>query len=232
MDLTPPAEGEENKEQEGESGNRMDADSLRREFLDSSKPKRRIHIASEVFEFIWETAKVIIIALLIILPVRYFLIQPFFVKGLSMFPNFHDKEYVLVDKWTYRTTKPDRGEVIVFRAPNNPKDFFIKRIIGLPGERVVVRSNKIRIFNDEFPDGFTLPEGTYLPESHITAGSIDRVLEEDEYFVMGDNREHSSDSRAFGPIIKESFAGVAWLRLWPPSRLGFIERTVYPEIFE
>lgn len=198
-----------------------------------TKPKKQGgRIASEVFEFIWETAKVIIIALIIILPIRYYLVQPFFVKGLSMFPNFHDKEYILVDKWTYRTSRPQRGEVIVFRAPTNEKDFFIKRIIGLPGERVVVRSNTIRIYNDEFPDGFGLEERTYLPESHITAGSIDRVLDEEEYFVMGDNREHSSDSRAFGPIMRDSFSGIAWLRLWPLDRIGFIERTVYPPVFE
>lgn len=189
-------------------------------------------MASEIFEFIWETAKVVIVALLIILPVRYYLIQPFFVKGQSMFPNFHDKEYILVDKWTYRTAKPQRGDVIVFRAPNNPKDFFIKRILALPGERVVIRNNSVRIFNAEFPDGFTLDERVYLPESHITSGTVDRILEEEEFFVMGDNRQHSSDSRAFGPVMKEAFAGVAWLRLWPLDRITFIDRTVFPPVIE
>lgn len=199
---------------------------------EEQKPKRGGRVASEIFEFIWETAKVVIVALLIILPVRYYLIQPFFVKGQSMFPNFHDQEYILVDKWTYRTAKPQRGDVIVFRAPNDPQDFFIKRILGLPGERIVIRTNEVRIFNDEFPNGFTVNERVYLPESHITAGSIDRVLEEEEYFVLGDNREHSSDSRAFGPIARESFSGIAWLRLWPLDRIGFIDRTVYPPVIE
>lgn len=196
------------------------------------KPTRGGRIASELFEFIWETAKVVIVALIIILPIRYYLIQPFFVKGQSMFPNFHDKEYILVDKWTYRTDKPQRGEVIVFRAPPSPDDFYIKRILGLPGERVVVKSNSIRIFNDEFPDGFTVNELAYLDESVITAGNIDRVLEEDEYFVAGDNREHSSDSRAFGPVMRGAFSGVAWLRLWPLDRIGFISRTAYSPIIE
>lgn len=197
------------------------------------KPTRGGRIMSEVFEFIWETAKVVIIALVIILPIRYYLIQPFFVNGQSMFPNFHDKEYILVDKWTYRAHKPERGEVIVFKAPPNPKDYFIKRIIGLPGERIVVQSNTIRIYNAEFPDGFTVNESVYLDESIITAGDINRTLEEDEYFVLGDNREHSSDSRAFGPVDRNAFSGIAWLRLWPLNRIGFIERGVlYPPVIE
>jgi signal peptidase I len=196
------------------------------------RPSRGGRLASEIFEFIWETAKVVIVALLIILPIRYYLIQPFFVKGQSMFPNFHDKEYILVDKLSYRTSKPQRGDVIVFKAPNSPKDFFIKRILALPGERVVVKTNSIRIFNDEFPNGFTVDERSYLPDSVITAGSIDRVLEEEEYFVLGDNREHSSDSRAFGPVMRDSFSGIAWLRLWPLNRISFIDRTVYPPVIE
>jgi signal peptidase I len=195
-------------------------------------PKRGGSAIAELFEFIWETAKVVIIALVIILPIRYYLVQPFFVKGQSMFPTFHDKEYILVDKWTYRTSKPQRGEVVVFRAPTNPNDFFIKRIVGLPGERVVVESDSIRIYNAEFPNGFTLDEATYLPDSYFTAGMIDRTLEAEEYFLFGDNREHSSDSRAFGPVTKDAFAGAAWLRLWPLDRIGFIEDTVYPPVFE
>ncbi|HXV27278.1 MAG TPA: signal peptidase I [Candidatus Paceibacterota bacterium] len=195
-------------------------------------PSRGGRIASEVFEFIWETVKVVLIALVIILPVRYFLIQPFFVKGESMFPTYHDKEYILVDKWTYRTARPQRGDVIVFKAPTDVNDYFIKRIVGLPGERVVVQNNTVRVFNAEFPDGFTLNEKVYLPDSHITEGTDDRLLEDDEYYVLGDNRQHSSDSRAFGPVRRELFSGMSWLRLWPLERIDFLERTTYPPVIE
>lgn len=197
--------------------------------------------ANEIFEFVWETAKVVILSLVIILPVRYYLIQPFFVKGSSMVPNFHDKEYILVDKWTYRLGRPDRGDVIVFKYPGNPKEYFIKRIVGLPGETVLVPGdNTVKVFNDRYPNGFTLNEKGYLPDANHTfcTGNFPfcgtRVtLQPDEYFVMGDNREHSSDSRFFGPVDRaEFFSGIAWLRLWPLDRISFIPRTDYPPVIQ
>lgn len=187
---------------------------------------------TEVVEFIWETVKVIIISLVIILPIRYYLVQPFFVKGLSMFPTYHDKEYILVDKWTYRTSVAKRGDILLFKAPPDPSEYFIKRIIALPGERVVVRNNTVTIFNVEFPSGFVLDESGYLPASHITEGDLDVTLQDGEFFVMGDNRQHSSDSRAFGPVDRNLFSGMAWLRLWPFDRLGFLERYDYPPVVE
>jgi signal peptidase I len=207
----------------------------------TTEPGRPKRLLGEIFEFIWETAKVVLISLVIILPIRYYLIQPFFVKGSSMVPNFHDKEYILVDKWTYRLGRPERGDVIIFRYPGNPKEYFIKRIIGLPGESVFVPGdNTVHIFNSRYPEGFVLNETGYLPKQHPTycGGSNTYcgrkvTLQEDQYFVMGDNREHSSDSRFFGPVDKsEFFSGLAWLRLWPLDRVGFIPRTEYPPVVE
>lgn len=203
-----------------------------------AQPKKS-RLMSELFEFVWETAKVVLISLVIILPIRYYLIQPFFVKGSSMVPNFHDKEYILVDKWTYRLGRPERGDVIIFRYPADPKEFFIKRIIGLPGESVLVPGdNTVRIFNERYPNGFTLNETGYLPKANPTYCNGNtpfcgqRVsLGADEYFVLGDNREHSSDSRFFGPVNKtQYFAGLAWLRLWPFDEISFIPRTEYPPV--
>lgn len=202
-----------------------------------NKPKG---VMSEVFEFIWETAKVVLLSLVIILPVRYYLIQPFFVKGSSMVPNFHDKEYVLVDKWTYRLGAPERGDVIIFRYPNNPKEYFIKRILGLPGETVVAgNNNSVVIYNTRYPDGFVVNEKGYLPETNPTYCGTSTaycgtrvVLGADEYYVVGDNREHSSDSRFFGPVKKEFFAGMAWLRLWPLDKISFVPRTQYPPVVQ
>jgi len=194
--------------------------------------KKGGRFASEVVEFIWETVKVVIISLVIILPIRYYLVQPFFVKGLSMYPTYHDKEYILVDKWTYRTSVPKRGDILLFKAPPDPTEYFIKRIIALPGERIVIKENTVTVFNAEFPSGFVLDEGGYLPESHITEGNLDVTLLEGEFFVMGDNRQHSSDSRAFGPVDRNLFSGMAWLRLWPFDRLDVLERFEYPPVIE
>jgi signal peptidase I len=192
----------------------------------------------EIFEFVWETAKVVLLSLVIILPVRYYLIQPFFVDGSSMVPNFHDKEYILVDKWTYRLGEPERGDVIIFKYPGDPSQYFIKRIIGLPGETVLVTGNNtVQIFNTRYPDGFTLNERGYLPTTNPTYCGAQKTwcskkvtLKEKEYFVLGDNREHSSDSRFFGPVAQSYFAGMAWLRLWPFTDARFISRMEYPPV--
>lgn len=195
-------------------------------------------VASEAVEFVWEVVKVVIVSLIIILPVRAYVIQPYFVKGSSMVPNFHDKEYVLVNKWTYRLGRPERGDVIIFKYPGNPKEYFIKRIIALPGESVLVNNNTVTIYNERYPEGFVLSETGYLPRENPTFCPGATVfcgtkvtLQPDFYFVMGDNREHSSDSRVFGPVNKaQFFSGLAWLRLWPLDKMAFIPRTDYPPV--
>jgi signal peptidase I len=203
-----------------------------------TEPAQPKGLTREIFEFIWETAKVVILSLVIILPVRYFLIQPFFVSGSSMVPNFHDKEYILVDKWTYRLGRPERGDVIIFKYPADPSQYFIKRIIGLPGETVLVPGdNTVHVFNAAYPDGFVLNETGYLPAENHTycTGNMawcgkKVTLGASEYFVLGDNREHSSDGRFFGPVDQSYFSGMAWLRLWPFANVGFISRTDYPPV--
>ncbi len=197
---------------------------------------------SELFAFLWETIRVVLVSLVIILPVRYFVIQPFFVSGSSMVPNYHDKEYILVDKWTYRIGLPQRGDVIIFHYPNDPKEYFIKRILGLPGETVLAGvNNTVQIFNTRYPKGFTVFEKGYLPDTNPTLCAsntspsycgVKVTLGDNEYFVMGDNREHSSDSRFFGPVNKSFFAGMAWLRLFPFNDVGFLSRTEYPPVIE
>lgn len=160
------------------------------------------------------------IALIIVVPVRYFIFQPFIVRGASMEPNFHDGDYLIVDELSYRFRTPERGEVVVFRYPQDPSQRFIKRIIGLPGEKITVKSDKIEVI-DKFGQKLTLDESSYLTGnilSWATRGEI--VLGQDEYFVLGDNRDHSFDSRKWGALKKDYIVGKALLRAWPPVALA------------
>lgn len=186
-------------------------------------------ISIEVVAFIWEVCKIVLISLAIIIPIRYYLVQPFFVNGHSMDPNFHDKDYILVDKLGYRLNPPKRGDVIVLKYPEDPSEYFIKRIIGLPGETITVKSSTVTIFNKQNPDGFALDEKIYLPDGVTTPGDLTYRLDENEYFVMGDNRPNSSDSRRWGPLHESFISGRAWIRLWPFDVLGGIPRVTYPK---
>ena len=170
--------------------------------------------------------KIVLVSLAIVVPIRYFLFQPFFVKGESMEPNFDNNQYLIVNEIDYRFGQPKRGDVIVFHYPRDPREFFIKRIIGLPGEKVEIRDGRITIYNQSHPKGFTIDE-YYLPKTTYTSGDLSVQLKSDEYFVMGDNREHSYDSRRFGPVKKSLIVGRVWFRAWPLSLLGTIKTPSY-----
>jgi len=176
--------------------------------------------------FAWEIFKIFVISLAIILPIRYFLIQPFFVKGASMEPNYDDGQYLIIDELSYKLREPSRGEVVVFRYPANTKEFFIKRIIGLPGETVDLSGQNITIKNKENPDGFVLDESGYLRQP-ANYEDYKTTLRNDEFFVMGDNRSASLDSRRFGPVQKKYFVGRTWLRAWPVNQAGVMEAPAY-----
>lgn len=172
------------------------------------------------FIFLWEFIKVAAISLAIIIPVRYFLIQPFYVKGASMEPTFHDQEYLIIDEISYRFNTPERGQVIVFRYPLDPQEYFIKRIIGLPNESVQVKDGQVYIFNEAHPDGFVLKED-YLPEGLNTYSANEQKvnLGSDQYFVLGDNRNASKDSRVFGPLNRSFITGRVYFRGYPFNKI-------------
>ncbi|PIW36275.1 MAG: signal peptidase I [Candidatus Kerfeldbacteria bacterium CG15_BIG_FIL_POST_REV_8_21_14_020_45_12] len=171
--------------------------------------------------FIWEVTKVVVISLAIILPIRYFLIQPFYVKGASMEPNFHNYEYLIIDQLSYRFHPPTRGDVVVMRNPQRPSQFFIKRVIGLPGEHVQIKDQRVYI------NGEPLNESPYLDDDVETYGSIDITLEPDRYIVLGDNRTESLDGRVFGPISQEEMVGRTWIRAWPFTRINHFKTVQY-----
>jgi len=162
--------------------------------------------------FIFEIVKVVLISLAIILPVRMFLVQPFYVEGASMEPNFYDKEYLIIDELSYRFHAPARGEVVVFRNPDNNKQYYIKRVIGLPGETVEIINGKVSINGKELNE-------TYI--DNLSGQSFAQLtVGQDEYFVLGDNRPVSRDSRVFQALPKKLIIGRVWFRGWPVDRIS------------
>jgi len=176
----------------------------------------------KILDFFVELMKTVIFALMIVLPIRIFLFQPFIVKGQSMEPNFENGDYLIVDEITYRFKKPERGEIIVFKLPQRQR--LIKRIIGLPGETIEISGGKIKIINSK--GEFILDEKKYL-SSTDSFGELKISLKENEYFVLGDNRLHSLDSRIFGPVKKDQIVGRVILRLWPLNSLSLFLKPFY-----
>lgn len=171
-----------------------------------------------IAQFIIEVLQIVIVSAAIVLPIRYFLIQPFNVKGASMEPNFYNNEYLIIDELSYRLRNPERGEVVVFRYPLDPSEYFIKRVLGLPGETVEVTDGHVIISNAEHPNGYALNE-SYL-EGVLTEGKKKVTLGPDEFMVFGDNRGQSLDSRSFGPITRSDIVGRVWVRGLPLSRIA------------
>ncbi len=165
----------------------------------------------------------IVLAIVIVVPIRFFVAQPFVVEGESMHPTFESGDYLIVDELSYHLGTPKRGDVVVFRYPNDEKIFYIKRIIGLPGETVHI---------DRGTTSITKADGTELTldESYVVTEDAtytqDTTLGTDQYFVMGDNRPRSSDSRAWGPLPKKDLMGRAYIRLLPPSETGILPGAV------
>ena len=213
---------------------------------------------SETGLFAKEFIRAIIVIFAILTVVKLFVLEPFLVQGSSMEPNFQNDNYILVESLSYALGGPQRGDVVVFEHPENTcnayikkhkiKNFldrlyfvgnippanpcvdFIKRVIGLPGETVIIKNGTITIKNSEHPDGFVLNE-SYIPKTadFKLQGDITRTLGKDEYFTLGDNRQPNAslDSREWGPLPKDHIIGKAWLRLSPFNEAGFIPGPKY-----
>ncbi|OGM98024.1 MAG: signal peptidase I [Candidatus Yanofskybacteria bacterium RIFCSPHIGHO2_01_FULL_41_21] len=176
--------------------------------------------------FFWETIKIVVVSLIIILPIRYYVVQPFFVKGASMESNFEDGDYIFVDELSYGFGDPERGDVVIFRYPLDQSQFFIKRVIGLPNETVEIKEGKVIIYNQQNPMGFVLVE-SYLDVDQETQGTFRMKLDGNDYYVLGDNRLRSSDSRVWGALNRSLITGKAFIRLWPFSKVAKIPRVAY-----
>ena len=172
--------------------------------------------------FFLDVVETIVIALAIFVIAYLFLFQPHQVRGNSMYPNFHDKDYLLTDKVSYRLGQPKRGDVVIFMAPKNEEYDYIKRVIGIPGDKVeITQDYKVKL-NTQILDE------SYLPSYYQTFGGsfleVGKVVTvpPDEYFVLGDNRNHSSDSRDWGFVPKSNIIGKAWFRYWPLNQMGLV----------
>jgi signal peptidase I len=174
----------------------------------------------KLFSFVFEVVKMILLAALIVLPIRYFIFQPFFVQGISMQPNYETGDYLIIDEITYRLRDPQRGEVIVFKYPKNPTQRYIKRIIGLPDEIIEISGGQVII------SGQVLDESGYLSDLDVS-GNVKIELDDDEYFVLGDNRDFSSDSRRWGALEEKYIIGKVFLRAWPFTALAKMEAPDY-----
>jgi signal peptidase I len=197
--------------------------------------------AENNLNFYWELSKTIIGVVLFVIVFRFFVIQPFYVIGSSMEPSFQNGDYLFVDEFTYHFRGAKRGEVIVFRHPEEectayvdkapiirnvfegPCKSYIKRVIGLPGETVEIKDGKVKIFNQKNPNGFVLDE-KYIESGVMTLGGQKVTLNKDQYYVLGDNRlpNASSDSREWGPLTPKYIVGKVFVRLLPTSKIGLI----------
>lgn len=182
---------------------------------------------SRLGAFFLDILQVIVFAVAIFLFVYLLLLQPHKIKGHSMDPNFEDGEFILTDKISYRLGQPERGDVVVFKAPPDYQEEFIKRIIGLPGDKVKVQNGHV------FVNGKEIDETQYLsPSVPTNAGTFNTegtevAVPEGQYLVFGDNRPNSFDGRFFGPITRDKITGRAWVAYWPIKRAGTIKHYTY-----
>lgn len=183
-------------------------------------------IVRKIVNFFLDFLETTVVALSIFVVIYLFFVQPHEIKGNSMEPNFHNNEYILTDKISYRFHEPKRGDVVIFKAPENPDVDYIKRVIGLPGEKVKIHSGSVYV-NDKKLEEVYLNDVTSVISGNTMQDNVDLIVPEDKYFVMGDNRQHSSDSRAFGPIPFNSIIGRAVMRYWPINEFGLVPKIIY-----
>jgi len=185
-----------------------------------------VRIVRGIVHFFLDFLETIVVALSIFVVVYLFIVQPHEVKGSSMEPNFHNNEYILTDKFSYKFSQPQRGDVVIFKAPNNPDIDYIKRVIALPADRVKIERGRVFVNGDQLAESY-LSDATQLFSGSSMSEGEEIAVPQDHLFVLGDNRPHSSDSREFGPIPKRLIIGKAFLRYWPPQQFGILPKITY-----
>jgi signal peptidase I len=169
-----------------------------------------------------EWVQVIVIALVIAIPIRWLIAEPFIVNGASMDPTFATGQFLIVDRLTYDFSAPKRGDVIVFEYPNDPSVYYIKRIIVLPGESFSIHDGKVLVENSANPKGFYLND-SFVATDHSSYDNVaTTTMDATHYFVMGDNRSQSSDSRVWGPLDRHFIIGRPIVRLLPITAISVL----------
>ncbi len=190
-----------------------------------------VRVLKAIGTFFLDIIQTIVLALSVFIIIYLFLVQPHQVKGSSMYPNFHDGEFILTNKVSYRFGSPKRGDVIIFKAPAGEpcaeiECEYIKRIIGLPGDRVKVQGGSVFVNGSKLNESY-LANGIYVSPGSYLLENLEKEIPEGEYLALGDNRSQSRDGREFGPISKEDIIGKAWVRYLPFDRVGAIKAVEY-----
>lgn len=202
------------------------------ELLNNINPGEENKVIS-FLSFFWDLVKTFIVVMMIAFSIRYFIIQPFVVDGDSMLPNFVNNEYLIAEKISYDFREPSRGDVVIFRYPKNPEVIYIKRVIGLPGESIEIKNGKVFISstgNEQFELTENYLSKTTKTRSYSEGQNSDDFklqLKDKEFFVLGDNRDHSSDSREWGVLPKGNIIGRVWITVTPLDRFKFFTHEVY-----
>lgn len=186
-----------------------------------------MHVFRGIWAFFIDTLQTFVIAAVVFFVVYVFLFRPFQVSGASMFPTFENNEYILTNIIGLKLDKPHRGDVVVFQSPQDTSRDFIKRIIALPGDKISVKEGIVYI------NGKKLDEHTYLENEIKTYGGTflkegtEVTVPQNSFFVMGDNRQYSSDSREWGFVEKDKIIGKSWIVYWPPGNNRIIENPTF-----
>jgi len=165
-----------------------------------------------------ELTEFFILLFVIIIPFRIFVAEPYIVSGISMSQTYETGHYLIINKFWHRLSETERGDVLVFKSPNGDDKFYIKRAIGLPGETVSISNTQVTI-SKEGQEDFIVNE-PYI--SNPTYAEVSITLQEDEYFMMGDNRANSYDSRAWGPLHESAIRGEPFMRLYPFNKINLL----------
>jgi signal peptidase I len=199
-----------------------------------TQPTEKAQSSGDTWRFTAELIKTALFVGILAYVIRVFILQPFIVEGLSMYPQFHDKDYLLVDKLSYRLHEPERGDIIVFKYPKDPSVNYVKRIIGLPGETIRIEDSKVVVINEKHPQGIAISE-PYVPSTNKTlsvspSGKAEFIVPAGSYFVLGDNRMGSSDSREWGEMPKEDLIGRVLVQAYPLDRFALVPHADYTNL--
>lgn len=181
-------------------------------------PEQLLKDETPTGESFFDFIRFALVAAAIVIPIRLFIAQPFIVSGSSMVPSYGDGNYLIIDELSYRFDDPKRGEVIVFRFPLEPSKYLIKRVAALPGETIEIQGDTVTIYSSEHPEGFVWDQGAINSSGREAEQKV--TLRDDEYFVLGDNRDESADSRIWGPLKREYITGRPFIRLFPVTDFG------------